>query len=64
MSFPSNEIVDGLAQAGVTINIVHLYWIKDGWGGAYITIDETEMKRWVVSCHKKGIKAVVYNVHL
>lgn len=62
INFPSNETIDGLAQAGVTINIVHLYWVKDGWSGAYIPIDETEMKRRVANCHKKGIKAVVYAI--
>jgi hypothetical protein len=59
MTFPSDSAIEAMADCGVTINILHLYWRAPSWG-TFSAFDDQEMARWVSSCHRRGIKCVLY----
>ena len=62
MTFPSDSAIAAMADCGVTVNILHLYWKAPGWGSNFSAFDEKEMARWVSSCHQHGIKCVLYAI--
>ncbi|HCU35308.1 MAG TPA: hypothetical protein DGT21_07530 [Armatimonadetes bacterium] len=57
MTYPSDSAIDAMAECGVSMNVLHLYWY--GRGG-YTPFDEADMRRWTASCHARGIACVVY----
>ncbi|MBD3293464.1 MAG: hypothetical protein GF393_11105, partial [Armatimonadia bacterium] len=57
MTYPSDSAIDAMAECGVTMNVLHLYW--HGRPG-YPPFDEVDMRRWIASCHERGIRCVVY----
>ncbi|MBC7287870.1 MAG: discoidin domain-containing protein, partial [Armatimonadetes bacterium] len=61
MSFPSDAAIEAMALAGVSTNVLHLYWSK-GWGRQFVPVDEPELRRWVRSCWAHGIRPVLYVV--
>ncbi len=61
MSFPSDSAIEAMALAGVTVNVLHLYWSQH-WGRGHIPVDRAEMDRWVASCKRYGIRPVLYVV--
>ncbi|MCD6352513.1 MAG: hypothetical protein J7M26_10370, partial [Armatimonadetes bacterium] len=61
MSFPSDDAIEAMKLAGVTVNVLHLYWSK-GWARNHRPVDEPEMRRWVASCKAQGIRPVLYVV--
>ncbi len=61
MTYPSDSAIEALAECGVSICILHLYWSRRGWGN-YEPFDEQDMRRWVRTCHRHGIKCIVYAV--
>ncbi len=57
MTYPSDSAIEAMAECGVTINVLHLYWYA--WP-AYNVFDEADMRRWIATCHERGIKCIVY----
>lgn len=62
MTFPSDSAIAAMADCGVTVCVLHLYWKAPGWGSNFTAFDEAEMKRWVTGCHARGIKCVLYAI--
>lgn len=56
MTYPSDSAIAAMAECGVTVCVLHLYWYNP----AYVPYDEPRMRRWIESCHKRGIKCIVY----
>jgi len=61
MTYPSDSAIKAMAECGVSICVLHLYWSRDGWGN-YEPFDEEDMRRWVRTCHNYGIKCIAYAV--
>lgn len=57
MTYPSDSAIEAMAACGVSINVLHLYWYGRP---AYNPFDEEDMRRWIASCHRRGIKCIVY----
>lgn len=62
MSFPSDSAIKAMADCGVTVNVLHLYWKTPQWGSDFSPNDPAGMKRWVQTCHRYGIKCVLYAI--
>lgn len=62
MTFPSDSAIEAMADCGVSVCILHLYWKAPGWGRNFSAFDEGEMARWVGSCHRRGIKCLLYAI--
>lgn len=62
MTFPSDSAIEAMANCGVTICILHLYWKAPGWGNNFTAFDEKEMARWVTNSHRRGIKCILYAI--
>ena len=60
MTYPSDSAIRAMADCGVSVCVLHLYWNK-GWGN-YAPFNEADLRRWVASCHARGIKCVLYAV--
>lgn len=61
MTFPSDSAVEAMALAGVTVNVLHLYWSM-AWGRQHVPVDRGQMRRWVRACKRHGIRPVLYVV--
>ncbi len=61
MSFPSDSAVEALALAGVTVNVLHLYWCSS-WGRNHVPVDRPALDRWVAACRRHGVRPVLYVV--
>ncbi len=57
MTYPSDSAIDAMAECGVSLNVLHLYWYGRP---AYNPFDEADMRRWIASCHARGIRCAVY----
>ena len=57
MTYPSDSAIQAMAECGVSICVLHLYWSQRG---EYLPFDEPDMRRWVQSCHQQDIKCLVY----
>ncbi|HUS80809.1 MAG TPA: discoidin domain-containing protein [Armatimonadota bacterium] len=57
MTYPSDTALDAMAECGVSLNVLHLYWYGRP---AYTPFDEAEMRRWIASSHARGIRCAVY----
>ena len=57
MTYPSDSAIEAMAECGVSLCVLHLYWYA--WP-AYNIFDEQDMRRWIASCHERGIKCAVY----
>ncbi len=62
MTYPSDSAVQAMADCGVSVCVLHLYWKTPAWGRDFTAYDEAEMARWVDACHKNGIKCILYTV--
>ncbi len=57
MTYPSDSAIEAMAECGVSLCVLHLYWYGRP---AYQPFDEQDMRRWIASCHERGIKCAVY----
>lgn len=62
MTFPSDSAIEAMADCGVTLCILHLYWKAPGWGSNFTAFDDAEMRRWVETSHRLGIKCILYAI--
>ena len=62
MTFPSDSAIEAMADCGVTISILHLYWKAPGWGSNFTAFDEAGITRWVATCHRLGIRCLLYAI--
>lgn len=57
MTYPSDSAIDAMAECGVSLCVLHLYWYGRP---AYTPFDEADMRRWIAASHARGIKCAVY----
>lgn len=62
MTYPSDSAIEAMAAAGVSVCVLHLYWKTGDWGRDFRPYDPADMARWVRSCHRHGIKCVLYAI--
>ncbi|NPV48133.1 MAG: hypothetical protein HPY69_14365 [Armatimonadetes bacterium] len=62
MTYPSDSAIEAMAAAGVSVCVLHLYWKTGDWGRDFRPYDPADMARWVRSCHRRGIKCVLYTI--
>lgn len=62
MTYPSDSAIEAMAAAGVSVCVLHLYWKTGDWGRDFRPYDPADMARWVRSCHRRGIRCVLYAI--